>query len=64
MTHTEDKLTIAPSATSIVANLNDLQAKVNALRKPHKGVILQSASEEGLRPFFGQMLMAYNKHAD
>ena len=34
------------------------QAKVNALREPHKGVILQSAGGEELRPFFGWTLMA------
>jgi hypothetical protein len=28
--------------------MNNLQAKVNALREPHKGVILQSATGEEL----------------
>jgi len=28
-----------------------------ALREPHKGVILQSATGEELRPFFGRTLL-------
>jgi hypothetical protein len=40
-----------------VAYLDGLQAKVNALREPHKGVILQSTSGEELRPFFRRTLM-------
>jgi hypothetical protein len=34
----------------IVAYLNGLQAKVNALREPHKGVILQVKGGEELYP--------------
>jgi len=32
-------------------------AKVNVLREPHKGVILQSATGEELRPLFGRTLL-------
>ena len=43
-------LPLDPSAALIVAYLDGLQVKVNALRE------LQSASGEELRPFFGRTL--------
>mgnify|MGYP000992209980 CR=1 FL=1 len=37
--------------------MNNLQEKVNALRKSYKAVILQSATGEELRPRFGRTLL-------
>jgi len=41
----------------IVAYLHSVQARLASLREPNKGVILQSATGEELRPFVGRTLL-------
>ena len=44
----ETEKSLDPSAARIVVYLDSVQARLASLREPHKGVVLQPATEEEL----------------